>query len=153
MRGIERQSWRTGKWGTHQHHRAEHIRSNQRTPGSYRRAKIVSDHGPHRTIAQGRTQSERIPHQVEHAKSVQITIIRAVPPGGAPVAPLVGGNDVKPGRGQGQHNLAPAIGQLREAVQEQDAGTVLRLESAFSQVDGKTIDMGHEARAYTWREG
>ena len=78
---------------------------------------MVTDHGRHRTIAQDRDHSECIPPQVEHAKSVHITIIRAVPPGGAPVAPLVGSNDVKPGRGQGQHNLAPAIGQLREALE------------------------------------
>ena len=55
---------------------------------------------------------------------------------------------MKPGRGEGQHHLSPAIGQFREAVEEQDAGAVLALEASLQQVHGEAIAVGHEAGAY-----
>jgi hypothetical protein len=45
---------------------------------------------------------------------------------------------VKPGRGERQ---------------QQDAGTVLALEASLQQVHGEAIAVGHEAGAYTVREG
>ena len=107
----------------------------------------------HGTVAQRRDQPQGIPDQVEHAKGVEVTIVVAVPARGAPIAPLVGSNDMKPGRRKGQHHLSPAIGQFREAVEKQDAGAVLAFEASLQQVHGEAIDVGHEAGAYAVRQG
>src|SRR5262252_2941646 len=153
LRRMERERGGAGKRGTHQHHRAEHIRPDQGTPGRHWRAKVVPHNARHAAVAQRRDQPQYIPDQVEHTKSLEVTVIRAVPACGAPVASLVGRNDVQPGRSEGQQHLAPTIGQFWEAVQQEDTGATLVLKAGLQQVHGETMVVGHEAGAYARREG
>ena len=51
----------------------------------------------------------------------EVAVVAAVPAGGAAIAALVGREDVEAGRRERRHHLAPAIGELRKAVQQQHA--------------------------------
>jgi hypothetical protein len=54
---------------------------------------------------------------------------------------------------QQRHEFAPGIGQLGEAVQQQDARPVWRLEACFQHVDAEAVDVGHETRPQARRQG
>ena len=97
-------------------------------------------------IAERRDQAERVAHQVEHAERAEVAVVVAVPAGGAAVAALVRRDHVIAGRRQRQHHLAPAVGELREAVQQQQAGPA-RLEAGLQHVHREAVDVVDEARA------
>ena len=46
-------------------------------------------------MAEGEHQGQRIPDDVEEAERANIPVVTPIPTGGAPVAPLVGRNNVK----------------------------------------------------------
>ena len=156
LRAISRAKWdgrSAGERRAHQDHRAEHVRPDQRAPGRHRRAEVVADDGGNGTVAERRDEPQRVPHQVEDTKGAQIAIVVAVPAGGAAIAALVGGHHVKPLRRQRQHHLAPAVGELREAVQKQEAGPALGLEPGLQHVHPEAVAVVDEARAYAVGQG
>ena len=112
----------------------------------------MPDNGRHGTVAESRDEPQGIPYQVENAEGADVAIIVAVPARGAPVAPLIGSNNVKPRRRDGQHQLPPAVRELRESVQEQDAGPPRALVTGLQHVHREAVDVLHETGAYTGRE-
>ena len=112
----------------------------------------MPDHSRYGAVAECPDQTQRVPDQVEHAERAEVAVVIAVPARGASVAPLVGSDHVKPGGGDGQQHLSPAVRQFREAVEEQDAGPVLDVEAGFQDVHPEAVDVVHEAGAYTGRE-
>ena len=52
---------------------------------------------------------------------------------------------MKPRRGEGQHQLSPAVGELRESVKENDAVPVICLEGRLKDMNPKTVDVIDEA--------
>jgi hypothetical protein len=52
---------------------------------------------------------------------------------------------MKPRRGDGQHHLSPAVGELRESVKEQDTGSILELEARLEHMHPKTVDVIYKA--------
>jgi hypothetical protein len=100
----------------------------------------MSDHGRERAIAERRDKPQYIPHEVRKAKRSEVAVIGAVPAGGTPVAPLVGGDDVIARRRQRQHDLPPAISKLGEAVEKQDARPAFRFETRLQHVHREPVD-------------
>ena len=109
-------------------------------------------HRGDRAVAQCRDQPQRVSDRVEQPKAREVSIVIGVPPGGPPIATLVGRDDVEPRRGKRQHHLAPRIGYLRKAVQQQDEGSARSVEAGLQQVHSQAIDFGHKARAYAGRK-
>ncbi len=149
---VEGHGRRAGERSTHQHHRAEHVRPQQCAPGRNGRAEIVADHGGDGAVAEGRDEPHGIPDQVEKAERPEVAVILAVPADGAAIAALVGGDDMKALRRQRQHHLAPAVGQLREAVQQQEAGPAFGLEARLQDVHPQAVDVVDEASANARRQ-
>src|SRR5688500_16098281 len=81
---------------------------------------------------------------VEDAKGAKVAVVAAVPPGGAAVAALVGREHVEARRREGRHHLPPAVGELGEAVQQQDARLAGR--AGFQHVHAQAVDVVDEAR-------
>ena len=112
----------------------------------------MPDHRGHRAVAQRPYEPQRVSDHVEDAEGAEVAVVVAVPARGAPVASLVGGDHVKPGRRDRQHHLPPAVRELREAVQEQDAWPVPALEARLQDVHRETVDVVHEAGTDSGRE-
>ena len=105
--GVEGQCRRTGEWRAHQGDRAEYVGPHQRAPRRDRRAEIVADdRGDHR-IAECRDQPQRIPNRIQQPEGVEVAVVIGVPAGAAAITPLVGGEDMKAGSGEWQHDFAP----------------------------------------------
>ena len=100
-------------------------------------------------IAERRHQSQRIAHRVQDAKRPQIGVVIGAPAGGAAIAALVGSNDVVTGLGQARHHLAPGIGQLGKAVQQQDQLPARGGETGLENVHPQPVDLVDKARADT----
>ena len=98
-----------------------------------------------RAVAKRGDEPQGVAHQIEKAKGTQVAVVVAIPPSGSTIAPLIGGDHVKPGGGQRQHHLAPAIGQLWEPVQQQDARTISGLVSGLRQMDAQAVVVVDEA--------
>ena len=112
--GVEGQRRGPGEGRAHQHQRAEHVGPHQRAPGGDPGAEIMADDRRDRRVAEGRDQPQRVAHRVQNAERAQIAVVIGVPPGGAAIAALVGGDHMKPGRGQRRHDPAPGIGESPE---------------------------------------
>jgi len=124
----------------------------QRAPGRHRRAEVVAGHRGDLAVAQRHHQPQRIAHQVQHAIAGEVTVVALVPAGAAAVAALVGGDRVEAGGGQRRHQLAPAVGQLGEAVQQQhDRAAGCRM-AGFQQVHAQAVDAVDEAAAHAGRQ-
>ena len=89
-----------------------------------------------------------VPDQVQDAERVDVAVVGTVPTRGAAIAPLIGGDDVIARRRDRQHHLAPAVGELREAVQQQNTRAVLSFESRLQHVHGEAVDAVDEAGMY-----
>ena len=94
----------------------------ERAPRRDRRAGIVPDDRRHRAVAERIDEPHGVAHHVEDAELIGIGVVGIVPAGGAPVAALIGRDHVIPGRRKRQHHLAPAVGELGKAVQQQHRG-------------------------------
>ena len=105
----------------------------------------------HRSVAEPRDQRQSIPHEIEKTKRADIAVVITIPARGLAIAPLVGRDHMVPRRRQRQHDVAPAVGELREAMEEQDTGPVLSLEAGFEHVHRETVDVFHEPGADLWR--
>jgi len=149
--GGERQVGRSAK-RRHQRQRAEHVGPNQRTPRGDPGAEIVADDGVDRTVPQRRDEAERVAHGVERAPRPQIGIESGAPAGGAAIAALVGCDRVKPGLGQRRHDLAPGIGDLGKAVQQQHQRPVRRGIARLENMDVEAIDAADKTGADAGRQ-
>ena len=65
----------------------------------------------------------------------------------AAVAALVGRHHVEAGLGQRQHHLAPAVGELREAVDQQQPGPAAALVAGLEHVHRDAVHAGDDPRA------
>src|SRR3974390_994054 len=59
---------------------------------------------------------------------------------------------MKPRCRERQYHLSPGIGQLREAVQQQDQGPSLGLKAGLQYVYPQSVDIRREARTNAWRK-
>ena len=141
IRGVEWQRRRTFERGAHDGDRAEDVGPNEGGPGRDRRTRIVSHHHRDRAVTEGVDEPDGISHHVEHAKRIGIGVVRIVPAGRAAVAALIGSDHVIPRRCQRQHHLAPAIGELREAMQQQHSRPARMSRSRFQHVHGQAVDI------------
>ena len=152
-RHIEWQRGRAREGGTHQCHRAEYVRPDERAPGGDRRPEVVPHHAGHGTIAERRNQPQCVPHEVDQAERPKVAVVPVVPAGGAPIAPLVGRDDAIPRGSEGQHHLSPTVGEFRKAMQEEHAGTVARGFAGLQNMHGQAVDAVYLAGADAGREG
>src|SRR6185437_16019218 len=65
----------------------------------------------------------------------------------AAIAALVRRDDVTAGLGERQHHLAPAVGELREAMEEEKQRTVRAVMAGLQNVHPQAVDAGDKARA------
>jgi hypothetical protein len=110
------------------------------------RTKVVSDHrrdplAPHR-----RDQAEQVEEQVVRAEGREVGFVGDRPRGGAAIATQIRGYDVVAGLGEVGHDLAPGIGQLWKAVQQQQAGSARILVPGFQQMHSQAVHAIDEAR-------
>ena len=150
--GAERRRRRAGERSAHQRDRTEYVGPCQRAVGCNRRAEVVPDHGRDRAAAERRHEPQGVAHQVEDAEGREVAVVVAVPTRGATITPLVGRDHVKPRCRQRQHHLAPAVRQLREAVQQQNAGAAHILEARLQDVHRESVAVLHETGAYAGRK-
>lgn len=106
----------------------------------------MADHRRNPGVTDGVEQPQHVAHQVQHAKATEVAVIIRVPAGGAAIAALVGCDDVVARLGQRRHHLAPAIGQLRKAMQQQKAGPPRCLEARFQNVHAEPVAVLHQSR-------
>ncbi len=146
-RGAERQGRRPGERRAHQCDRAEKVGPQQRAPGGDRRAEIMADHAGDRAMAERRHQPEHVAHQVGQTERREVAVIGGVPAGGPAVAALVGRDHVIAGRRERQHDLAPAVGELGKAVEQQQAWPARGLEPGLQHMHRQPVDVVDDARA------
>src|SRR5438270_13322717 len=103
-------------------------------------------------MAERKHECQRVLYDVENAEEVEIAIIGAVPPGRAPIAALVRRNHVEASGCERQHHLAPAVGKLGKAVQQQDAWPSRLLVARLEHMHREAIDVLNEARADAGRK-
>ena len=112
----------------------------------------MPDDRRHRAVAQSRHQPQGVADEVEHAEGRKLAVVGGVPAAGAPVAPLVRRDHVKPRLCERQHHLSPAVRELWEAVQQQDAGPVAgrnaAVEAGLQHMHAEAVDVVDEAGAY-----
>ena len=147
VRGIERQPRRAGERRAHHHHALEHVGPRQRTPRGHRRSEVVADHAGQRAVAQRRGQRQQVADAIEGRERRQVVVELHLGAAAAPVAALVGRHHVEAGLGQRQHHLAPAVGQLREAVDQQQPRPVAALVAGLEDVHRDAVDAGDDPRA------
>ena len=136
-----------GEGRAHQRDGAEHVGPDQRGPCHDCRAEIVPDHCRDRAQTERPNEAERVADEIEDAERGEVAIVSGVPAGGASVAALVGRDHVVAGRRQREHHLAPAVGKLGKAVQQQEARAVLLFEPRLKDVHAQAVDVVDEARA------
>ena len=107
----------------------------------------MADDRRDRAIAQRGDQAHRVAHGVQQPERLKVVVVVRAPAGGAAVPALVRGDDMESRRGQRRHDLSPGIGQLGEAVQQQDGGPARRRRSGLEDVHAQAIDAGDEAGA------
>ena len=149
---VERQRRRPAEGRAHEDHRAEDVRPQERAPGGDRRAEIMSDHRRDRAMAERRDEAERVPRDIQEPERGEVAVIIAVPPRGAAIASLIGRDDVIARRRERPHHLAPGIGELGKAVQQEQQGPAALLVARLQHMHPQAIDAVDEARAYAGRE-
>jgi adenylate cyclase len=88
----------------------------------------------------------------ERAPRPQIGIEIGALAGGAAIAALVGCDRVKPGLGQRRHDLAPGIGDLGKAVQQQHQRPARRGIARLENMDVEAIDAADKTGADAGRQ-
>ena len=150
--GVEGQCGRPRKRRAHQGDGAEDVRPDESAPSGYGRAEVMTDDPGDFAIAESGDKSDGVAHQVQHPGRGQVAVVGCIPASGTAVAALIGGDDMIAEGGQGADHLAPAERQLREAVQEQQAGSPRGFEPGFQDVHAKAIHVLHEAGAHAFRQ-
>jgi hypothetical protein len=98
-------------------------------------------------VAERVQNADHVAQQIQKAEAREIGVVARVPTGGAPVAALVGSDRVITRCGQRRQDLAPAIGELGKAVQQQDRRPAGPLEAGLEDVDIQAVDVGQLAGA------
>ena len=132
-------------------HLHRRFRPDQRAPRGDRCAVIVAD-DIGAAIAEREDKSERVAHQIGQAERGEVAVVIRIPAGGAAIAALVRRDDMIAGLAERQHHLAPAIGQLRKAVQQQEAWPAPGLEAGFEQMNRQAVDIVDATRADAARQ-
>lgn len=143
---VERHAGRPGEWRAHQRDGAKNVRPDQRRPGGDGGAEIMPDDGGNRLVTEGMDQANGISGQVDRAPRRQVLVIGHRPAGSPAVATKVGGNDIIPGIGQSRHDTAPGIGNLGEAMQQQQAWSAMR--TSLQDMHSKPVHTRHEPGAH-----
>src|SRR5947207_13417072 len=81
-----------------------------------------------------------------------VTLIAVVPCCSATIPPHVGRYNMKPCRGERQHDLTPPVGKLWISVEKQDTRSARALKPGFQHVKSKPVDIADVARANPCRE-
>ena len=150
--GRERERRRPAERRAHQHHGAEHIRPRHGAPRRDGRPEIMPNDGGHPAIAERRHEAQRVPHHVEAPERVEIGVVAGVPARRPPIAALVRRHDVIPRRGERDHHMAPAVGELGKAMQEQHQRPSAPRVARFQQMHPQAVDVRHEARSNPCRQ-
>ena len=98
-----------------------------------------------RAIPEGGDQPQRVANHVQPAERREVAIVVVVPSGRAPVPSQIGRDDVIPGLGQRHHHVPPAVGQLWEAVEQQQTRSAPALVTGLEHVDAEAVDVVHES--------
>ena len=161
-RGIDRQRRRdirprtrahrrhAGEGRAHQRDTTKNIRPHQRAMRGDGRAEIMPDHRLHMVAPERGEQRHGVADQVDHAELAQIHIIARRPAGGAPIAALIRGDNVKPRFGERHHYLAPGIGEFGESMQQQQAW--FPRIARFQHVHPQSVHTLDETRAHASRQ-
>ena len=102
----------------------------------------MADHAGQRAVAERRGQRQQVADAIERRERRQVVVELHLGAAAAAVAALVGRHHVEAGLGQRQHHLAPAVGQLREAVDQQQPGPVAALVAGLEHVHRDAVDAG-----------
>jgi len=127
------------KWRAHDRERTKNVGANERGPGGDGRAGIVPDHHRYRAVAQRVDKPDSVSRHVENTKRILIGVVRIVPTRGATVTALIRGDHVIACRRERRHHFAPAIGELREAMQEQHRLSARRFVTRLEDVHRKAV--------------
>jgi hypothetical protein len=145
--GVERDRRRARKRRAHQRDGTEDIRPDQRAPRRNRRAGVVAHDCSHGPVTQRINEPGRVPHHVENPERVGIGVKRTIPSCRTAVAALIGCNHVVAGLRERQQHLAPAVGELREAVQQQQARASGGLVACLQHMHHQAIVVVDDSRA------
>jgi hypothetical protein len=104
-----------------------------------RAAPIVPDDASDLVVTERTGESEHIAHAIEHRIGEQIVVERYGCGRSATVAAQVGGDDVKPHRRERQKLMSPGVGELRKAVQQNEAAPSRSFESGLEQVHSEAV--------------
>src|SRR6202000_2059423 len=113
---------------------AKNLRMQYCAPRGDGRTEIMPDDRGDPAYSQGVEQTHYVLHQVKHMKRSEIALIPVIPSAGASVASLVGRDDVKTGCRERRHDLAPAVCNFRETMQQQNAGSILGFKSGLQDM-------------------
>jgi hypothetical protein len=102
--------------------------------GGGRGPEIMADHGLDRAMAKGDHHAHGIAQQVQETKGGEVAVVARVPAGGTAVATLVGSEGVVARRRQRRQHLAPAIGDLGKAMQQEHSRPTGRLVTGLEDV-------------------
>ena len=139
VRGVERDLRRPRERRAQDRDLREDVAADQRRPRRDRRAGVVSGDARHRLVAERIDEPGGVAHHVEDAERIAVGVVGAVPAGGAAIAALVGRDHVIAGGRERQHHLAPAIGELGKAVQQQQARPARRLEAGLEHMHRQAV--------------
>src|SRR5262245_48469446 len=99
----------------------------------------MADDACHRAIAERIDEAHGVPDHVDVAEGIAIGVIVVVPAGGTAVTALIRRDHVIAGGCERQYHLAPAIGELRETVQQQQQWASCGLETRLQHVHLEAI--------------
>ena len=74
---------------------------------------------------------QHIAHAVQQPERPEIIVVIGAPSGRPAIAAQIRRNGVKPGFGEGRHDLAPGIGDLRKSVQQDNERPAWLIEPGF----------------------
>ena len=144
---AKRQRRRTAERRAHHDHRSEDVGTHDGAPAGNARTHVVAHHRGQRSVTERQHQRHHVGHAIERPKRHQVIVKGHVRAAGAAIAAQVGREDVIARRGELRHHLAPAVGQLREPVDQQHRRPVAALETGFEHVHADAVDIVDQARA------
>ena len=107
----------------------------------------MPDHRLDRAVPECGDQPDHVAHLVHHPERAEVTVVVGLPSRRPPVAAQVRCDDMVSGAGQGRHDAPPAVRQVGEAVQQQQARPVRDLEARLEEVHPQAIDLVGVTRA------
>ena len=148
---VERQRRRSPERRAHQHDGAEHVRPGHRAPRRHQRSEVVAGEMD-LAVPERRHERQHVANLVQHPERAQVVVVADVGPVGAAVPAQVRRHDVVALGREGRQQPPPAIGELREAVQQEHAGAGLGPRARLQHVHAQAVDVGDEAGADAGRQ-